>query len=105
MQQVRRDENTNQLTIYGYDLIYPASTHTVAELTLTTPYTIEDFADACRTLLNMASLSIQRVGETETCFDTEYIEGANFEGTESIREALNDVAEATQTIYFVNNAD
>lgn len=105
VQQVRRDENTNQLTIYGYDLIYPASTHTVAELTLTTPYTIEDFADACRTLLNMASLSIQRVGETETCFDTEYIEGANFEGTESIREALNDVAEATQTIYFVNNAD
>lgn len=105
VQQVRRDENTNQLTVYGYDLMYAASTHYVSGLATTTPYTISDFAAACQTLLGCTALSIQRVDSTETCFDTEYIEGANFEGTESIREALNDVAEATQTIYFVDAAD
>ena len=85
--------------------MYAASTHYVSGLATTTPYTISDFAAACQTLLGCTALSIQRVDSTETCFDTEYIEGANFEGTESIREALNDVAEATQTIYFVDAAD
>lgn len=105
VQQVRRDENTNQLTVYGYDLIYPASTHYVSELAVEAPYTIEDFAAACSTLLGTTGVNIQRVGESETCFQISYETGANFEGTETIREALNDVAEATQTIYFVNNAD
>lgn len=105
VQQVRRDENTNQLTIYGYDLVYAASTHYVSELETTTPYTIKDFATVCATFLNMKAVNIQRVGETETCFDTSYETGANFGGNESLREALNAVAEATQTIYFVNNAD
>ena len=36
-------------------------------------------------------------------FDTYYENGANFEGTETIREALNDIAEATQTIYFIDS--
>jgi len=35
-------------------------------------------------------------------FDLDFPDGANFDGTESIREALNDVAEATQTIYYVD---
>lgn len=105
VQQVRRDENTNQLTIYGYDLVYAASTHYVSELETTTPYTIKDFATVCAIFLNMKAVNIQRVGETETCFDTSYETGANFGGNESLREALNAVAEATQTIYFVNNAD
>lgn len=35
-------------------------------------------------------------------FDTNYPTGANFDGTETIREALNAIAEATQTIYYVD---
>lgn len=105
VQQVRRDENTNQLTIYGYDLLYAASTHYVSELETTTPYTVKDFATVCATALKLTAVNIQRVGETETCFDTSYETGANFGGNESLREALNDVAEATQTIYFVNAND
>lgn len=38
-----------------------------------------------------------------TAFSTYYPDGANFDGTETIREALDDVAEATQTIYYMNN--
>lgn len=101
--QTRRDEITNQVTIYGYDLIFDANKHMVNELNLSVPYTIKDVAIACSTLLGLSSLAIERVGASETCFDTSYEEGANFEGTETVREALNDIAEATQTIYFVNH--
>ena len=38
-------------------------------------------------------------------FNTFYEEGANFEGTESCKETLNAIAEATQTIYYLDNAD
>lgn len=40
-----------------------------------------------------------------SAFDTEYTEGANFEGTETLEEALRAIAEATQTIYFINSED
>lgn len=105
--QSRRDENTNELTIYGYDLIYPAATHYTSELIYDIPYTLLDFAEACGNLLNANGVLTQRIGASETCFGISYDEGnlANLEGTESIRDVLDDIAEATQTIYFVNNED
>ena len=38
-------------------------------------------------------------------FTISYEEGANFEGTETLREVLDDIAEATQTIYSVSGSD
>ena len=55
--------------------------------------------------MSATGLSIQRVDPSETCFALEYAEGANFEGTELIRDVLNDIAEATQTIYFIDAND
>ena len=40
---------------------------------------------------------------TNTLFDTSYPSGANYEGTETLRDALDDIAEATGTIYYMNN--
>ena len=60
------------------------------------PYTTAQFAAACATLLG--------VGITGTdSFTVSYENGANFDGTETIREALDYLAEATQTIYFINS--
>ena len=101
--QTRRDEITNKLTIYGYDVIFDSSKITTAELELSFPYSINDFALACALKLGAVGIKIERLGESETCFNTTYPEGANFEGTESIRDALNDIAEVTQTIYFINS--
>lgn len=101
--QSRRNEATNELTIYAYDLIFDASKHTFAELGLIAPYTIRDVAIACANYLGATGLLIERVGENETCFDTSYDRGANFGGEENLREVLNDIAEATQTIYFINH--
>lgn len=94
---VYRDELTNELSITAYDALYKAAAHTVAELELNTPYTISEFLTACGRVLNLP-ISYNN----DASFLTEYPSGANFEGTETIREALNAIAEATQTIYYIN---
>ena len=101
--EVHRDENTNALSITAYDALYEATKHNVSELTLADSYTIKEFIASCATLLGLKGYSIRGVGENETCFDTSYAAGANFEGTETIRDALDAVAEVTQTIYFITN--
>ena len=98
--EVKRDENTNELTITAYDALNEAAAHTVAELDLPTSYTIKDFAIKCAKLLGL-SLNIENV--TDDSFNLLFENGANFEGTENVREALDRVAEATQTIYFINS--
>lgn len=99
--ETNRDENTNALSITAYDCIKEMEKHTVAELGLTS-YTIKEFATAAAALFGL-SIDIQGV-EDFTLFDLEYAEGANFEGTESIRAALTAAAEATQTIYYVTES-
>lgn len=96
--EVNRNEKTNELSITAYDALYKAADHKVAELDLPRSYTILEFAEACAALLGLplAANSLEPFG-------IYYAEGANFEGTESIREALNAIAEATQTIYYINN--
>lgn len=98
--EVRRDENTNQLSITAYDALYAATAHTVSELGISPPYTIKQFAVQCASLLG---LPLQIVNVSDGVFDNNYPTAANFEGTETIREALNDVAEATQTIYYIDS--
>lgn len=97
--RVNRDENTNQLSITAYDAIYQAEKHTFRELEISTPYTIRDVASACARLLGVP---FSTIGVTDKAFDTSYPEGANFEGTETIREVLDAIAEATQTIYYID---
>lgn len=94
--EIHRDEKTNQLSITAYDLIYPASARTYSELTIEKPYTIAELLSAIGTLLNV------EVNEVSEVFNTSYAEGANYEGTETIREVLDDIAEATTTIYFLD---
>lgn len=100
--QSRRDENTNELTIYGYDLIYDAAARYTSELPISAPYSPLDLAAVCATILGASGTDIKGLGSGETCFSKVYQGGANFEGTESLRDALNDIAEATQTIYYVD---
>jgi hypothetical protein len=95
--EVHRDEITNELSITAYDALHKASKHTVNELGLLDGYTVLEFVTACGSFLG---LPVNTNGYE--AFNTVYSPVANFEGTETIREALNAVAEATQTIYFIN---
>lgn len=102
--QSRRDENTNELSIYGYDKIYYTAEHFSTELTLEAPYSINDVAAAIADFMGAAGVKIVGIG-ADTCFDTYYEAGANIEGTETIRELLDDIAEATQTVYYMDGED
>lgn len=99
--EVHRDENTNELSITAYDALYNASKHTVSELNSELSYSLRSFAQLCAAFLNLP-LKIE-IPEGDTSFDTYYPTGGNFDGTETIREAMNAIAEATQTIYYINS--
>lgn len=96
---VYRDENTNELSITAYDLLYEqAAAHTIEELGLES-YTMSEFATGCANLIG--ATSVYTIGFS---FDTSYTytSGASFNGSESIRDALTALAEATQSIYYID---
>ena len=98
--EVNRDEKTNELSITAYDALYKAKDIKVAELDIAAPYTIAQFVTAAASALG---LTVNAQSLTLAAFNTNYPTGANFDGAESIREALDAAAEATQTIYFINH--
>lgn len=100
VEEVKRNENTNELTIIAYDALNKANQYTVNDLNIIAPYTLKTFALYCATILGLP-LKID-IPEGDNSFDTIYPNGANFSGTENVRDALNAIAEATQTIYFID---
>ena len=97
---ISRDENTNTITVVAYDILAAANTHTVAEIQV--PYTIRQFAAAATTLLGVTAVNFIGITD-EACLNTYYETGANFEGTESYKAALDSIAEVIQTIYYLDN--
>ena len=96
--QVRRDEISNELSITAYDRLYEATEHTAAEMELSFPATIADYATAAAAVLG---LGVFYYAENEA-FNTSYEQGANLDGSETIRQVLDAIAEATQTIYYIS---
>lgn len=97
---IQRDEKTGKLLVTAYDAIYYTASHTVEEVNLTS-YTIRQFAEA---IADIIGLETDILGLEDTAvFDTLYEQGANFDGTETLRAALDAIAEATQTVYFIRN--
>ena len=96
VENASREENKDIVTITAFDAIKQASAHTVRELERTT-YTIGELAAACAQCLGL-TVALPALD----AFSLHYEDGGNFDGTETIREALNAIAEVTQTIYFVN---
>lgn len=95
--EVEREEKSNDLVCTAYDILQFTNNLLISEITLTAPYTLRDVVNTIAEYLG-----IEVLGLDET-FDLSFPEGANFAGDETLREILNDVAEATQTIYYMNN--
>ena len=98
--EVLRDENTNELTITAYDLLHFANKHTVAELDLEEGYSISRFVASAYSVIGADGVEYSAIANSEN--NLVYIEGANFDGTEGLREALTAAAEATQTIFYID---
>lgn len=98
--EVHRDENTNELSITAYDKLYEALSHTIAEVTIEAPYTLRQLVQACISIFGTGSITLINIPAAE--FDT-VCENVNLEGTETIREVLDMVAERTQSIYYLKS--
>ena len=97
--QVRRDELTNELSITCYDAIYQMTAHTVDEIDITSGMTLFMYAGEGAAVLN---LECNYIGDRKP-FQTSYIGRANFDGAETLRQFFDSLAEATQSIYYLNN--
>ena len=94
--EVHRDETTNELSITAYDRLYKAANYTVSDLDLSEQYTMRDIIITCAAKLGLSLTGVE--GDVDSTLEN----GANFDGSETIREVFDAIAEATQTIYFVN---
>lgn len=96
--EVTRDENTNEISVIAYDILYKTTEHTTSELRYSAETNIFYFLSSIDSFFNLG-FGFYGISGDELAFTTTY--APNFEGTETIREALNAVADATQTIYFI----
>lgn len=95
-----RDEKTNELSVTAYDKLYKAASYTVSDLKLGKSYTIGQFVKAAADLLGVPFNKV--APNTVIDWDLSYPSGANYDGTEPLRDALDDVAEVTQSIYYIS---
>lgn len=103
VEEVKRDENTNGLTITAYDGLYKASELTFADLDLDPPYKTVDVANA--SALTLGLNGIRTIDMFEHVFFEDVIvfrSGINVDGTEKLRDILNAIAEFTGSIYYVD---
>lgn len=106
--EVHRDENTNELSITAYDALNTATSRTAADMTIgeedATIFTIQDYILAASGVLGLTVAPvITASGEWQ---NLSYLAttDVNFEGTETIRDVLDDIAEITYTIYYIDNS-
>jgi hypothetical protein len=90
------DKKSGDIKLTAYDAIYKASELVYKDLGITAPYTLRELTGACAALLGV------NMGELDSAFDLSYSEGGNFDEDTPIRDILNDIAEITQTIYYIN---
>lgn len=96
IEEVKRNQVNNELTVTALDAICASANHTYNELGISS-YTLGELASAIAKVLKVGVV-IPSLEE----FSISYPEGGNFEGSETLREVLNAIAEATQTIYYIN---
>lgn len=96
--EAKRDEKNNDISIVAYDAINAAAAHTVAELGMESGL-VSLYASTCALLLGL-QISYDFAN---TAFNLDGT--ANYSGSETFRELLDDIAEATQTVYFADSAD
>ena len=103
--EVNRDENTNTISITAYDILYKASALTVSDLELPEGYDIQFLMGRVAERIGATDFVIIGEETTDICFSLYYDNGANFSGAENLRAVLNAIAEATQTIYYIDNQE
>jgi hypothetical protein len=97
--EISRDENNNDITIVAYDPIYDSASLTLSEINFKST-SIRNYAMACAAAMGVP---INFIGIEDKVLDRLYPGGANFSGNENLREVMNAIAEATQSIYYIDH--
>ena len=100
--EVHRDENTNQLSITGYDVLYQLNKMPITETLVAENGGIQLIADDIMSELSHATGIAYGINAPYTEYDYVFGEGGNYEGTENLREVLDDVAEVANCIYYLD---
>ena len=101
--EVHRDENTNQLSITAYDALYPLANQIMPAQSYDT-VSLDIFAKRVWNQIGNKISGVVYEGFTSSYWTTSMPE-PNYEGSETIREVLDDLAEVSQSIYFIDNMD
>ena len=94
--EVIQDEVANKITYTAYDGLYFATLHKIKEANLPSTYTIKELAEKAVAL-------IPELSGVDTSSLNLPFTSANLSGEETCREIFDDIAEATQTNYYVNS--
>ena len=94
--EVIQDEVANKITYTGYDGLYFATLHKIKEANLPSTCTIKELAEKAVAL-------IPELSGVDTSTLNLPFTSANLSGEETCREIFDDIAEATQTNYYVNS--
>lgn len=95
--EAERYDSARTYTITGYDAIFEADNHKMEEIMLSS-YSLGELAAAIADLIGANGINTNDIYE----FEEWYENGGNFEGIETLREVLDDIAEFTQTVYFID---
>lgn len=108
--EINRDEVTNELSITAYDRLYFAADHKIDEIFYKYNFSYEILALDIATILfggspddeePITSVIFDNISSEE--YRYEIGNSANIEGTETMRDILNAIAEATQSIYYISS--
>lgn len=100
--EVHRDKTTNELSITGYDLLDQTTK-------LPIPEDIVMSGTSVDTILDPACAALREYSMIEISYDCPFSDwdwmlenGGNYEGTEKLRDALDDLAEVLNCIYYLD---
>lgn len=100
-----KDENTGVYTITAYDKLNEADKHTANEIETSNQFTVLGYAKRVASVLGISNVITVGLGTSQIFALQLNINEVNLEGTESIREVLDDIAEFTQTIYYMDRSN
>lgn len=102
-EETSRDETTNKITIIAYDRLCDTNAKTINDYSglLDSVNSAETVAEVAQLLAPLVATGVAISGST-VGWGMPIKDAINIEGTETIRELLDDIAEVTQTIYYID---
>ena len=100
-EKMKVDRKNGIINISAFDDIGKLSRYTINDLPIAPPYRVRDLFS---TIGRMLFKSVAPITEHPN-LDLYYEKGGNYEGTETLREVLNHIAELTGSVYYITADD